>query len=292
MFLCKKILPAALALLSLTTAATAQGGLLGQIGSISSGTVMTVLIPPTLPPVESRIGGYDRGVGNSWLGGSVHAYAGMVRQKQGTYELGNASLEFSANGSVLKQSLNVAGVYGYLMNVMNNGVQNRSGYFRVDVLGYSIINYSFQNDSTFGAVNSQYNLFGPNGVSASVPVGPVSLTLKGNAGCGFSRSANWLLPAGTSNVGANASASAWAFANAQVGVGIPGFGLGVGIQGHICQQTLSANISASPTWGLSGGVTYTLQAISLQLYAWAQAIYTWTTNLCSWSAGLITLNLI
>ena len=246
-----------------------------------------------LPAVESRFNSYDRSIGNSWLGGSVHAYAGMVRQKSGTYELGNASLEFRGAASVLKQSLEVAEIVGTASNVMNNGVQNRSGYCRIDVLGYSVVNASFQNNSTFAAANSVFNLFGPNGVSASVPVGPVSVTLKGNAGCGFSRSANWLLPAATASIGANATASAYAFANAQVGVGIPGFGLGVGLQGKIMEQSLSGNITANATWGLSGGVTYTLKAISLQLYAYAEAFWQqWTTNLTSWSAGLITLNLI
>lgn len=286
MFLAKIVLPASFALLTLSAAANAQT-------LLSSPTlVATVLTPPSLPPAESRIGSYSKAIGNDWLGGSVYAYAGTVRQKQGTYELGSASLEFRGTAKVLKQTMEVAEVVGSVVNVMNNGVQNRSGYYRVEVLGFAVQTGSFQNNSTFAAQSSTFNLFGSNGVSASVPVGPVSVTLKGNAGCGFSRSANWLLPAATASVGANASASAYAFANAQVGVGIPGFGLGVGIQGKILEQTLGANVTANATWGLSGSVTYTLKAITLQLYAWAQALYTWTTNLCSWSAGALTRTLI
>ena len=90
----------------------------------------------------------------------------------------------------------------------------------------------------------------------------------------------------------NATGSAYAFANASVSFGIPGFNVGVGLQGKILEQTLAANLQASPVWGLSGGVTYTLKAISLQLYAWATALYTWTTTLCSWSAGQVAITLI
>lgn len=283
----KSILP--LALLTLNCLATAQiwGGSVLNSGSVLSGGTWT----PTLPSVESRNGNYDRSIGNSWLGGSVHAYIGMVRQKSGTYELGFATAEFRGTAKVLQQSREVAEILGLASNVMNNGVQTRSGQFRVELLGYSVVNSSFTNSSTFAQASSTFNLI-PGGVSVSVPVGPVSVTIGGNAGCGFSRGANWLLPAASSNVGLNANASAYAFANASVSFGIPGFNVGVGLQGNILQQTLSGSITASPVYGLSGHFTYQLQAISLSLYAWATALYTWTTNLCSWAAGLVSLTLV
>lgn len=277
-------------LLCLSVAAPAQG----TFGSIAwnPGAVIIIQQPPTLPSVQSRFGSYDRAIGNSWLGGSVHTYVGMVRQKSGTYELGNATAEFRGTANVLNYSKEVAEIVGSAVNIMNNGVQNRSGSFRIEVLGYAIVNSSFTNNSTFAASTSTFNLLGANGVSASVPCGPVSVTLRGNAGCSFSRSANWLLPAATSTVGLNASGSAWAFANASVSFGIPGFNVGVGLQGKILEQTLAINLSASGLWGLSGGATYTLKAITLNLYAWATALYTWTTNLCSWSAGQIVRTII
>jgi len=281
-----------LATLTLSIAASAQGWL-GGLGGLSSGTMSSggSTTPPTLPSVQSRFGSYDGSIGNSWLGGSVHAYAGIVRQKSGTYELGNAAAEFRGTANLLTRSAEVCEIVGNAANIMNNGVQNRSGSFRVEVLGFSVINSSFTNNSTFGAATSTFNLI-PGGASYPIPVGPVTVTIAGNAGCGFSRSANWLLPAATASVGLNASGSAYAFANATVGVGIPGFGLGVGIQGRILQQTLAANCTANAVWGLSGSVTYTLQAISLRLYAWAQAIYTWTTNLTTWTSALVTRTLV
>jgi hypothetical protein len=284
----KKLLFAAVTVMSLTVPAVAQGtfGNLGNLGNLGS-----ILIPPTLPPLEWRANSYDRGIGNTWLGGSVHTYANIVRQKQGSYELGNAQAEFRGTATVLKLSKEVAEILGSATNIMNNGVQQRSGQFRVELLGMTVINQSFTSNSTFAASQTTFNLI-PGGVSASVPVGPISVTLSGNAGCSFGRSANWLLPAATASVGLNASANAYAFANASVSFGIPGFNVGVGIQGRILEQYLSGNVNANASWGLSGSVNYQLRAITLQLYAWATALYTWTTNLCSWSAGVVSFNLI
>jgi hypothetical protein len=282
------------ATLSLAFAVAAQGGLPGGILGGTSGTMSSGGIgatPPVLPSVQTKSFEYTRAIGNSWLGGSVGLFANMVRQKQGGYELGAANVELSGTARVLKYSREVAEIVGTASNVMNNGVQTRSGYYRVEVLGVSVTN-NFTNSSTFGYAASNFNLFPGNGVSASVPVGPVSITLAGNAGCAFSRSFNWLLPAATATVGINANAAAHAFANASVSVGVWGFNAGVGIQGKILEQTLGVNLSASAVWGLSGGATYTLRAISLQLYAQVTAFWqTWTNTLCTWSSGLITLSL-
>lgn len=287
MFLSSKKFLSLAALLTVTVAAEAQ------TFSYAIQTAPVFYLQPVLPALQTKFGNFDKSIGNSWLGGNVHAYAGMVRQKSGTYELGNAQAEFRAEASVLQASLELAEIVGNATNVMNGGVQSRSGYYRVDLLGYTIVNGSFANDSTFGAATSTFNLLGPNGVSASVPVGPISVTLKGNAGCSFSRSANWLLPAATASVGLNASGGAYANANASVGFGIPGFGVGVGIQGKILEQSLTASVTASAGWGLSGGVSYSLKAITLSLYAYAEAFWQeWTHNLCSWSTGLVTLNLL
>lgn len=253
---------------------------------------LQVQLQSMLPSVQSRFSSHDLAIGNDWLGGSVHAYAGIVRQKQGTYELGSATVELRGTAKVLRYNQEVAEVVGAATNVMNNGVQTRTGVFRIEVLGYPVVNRSIVNSSTFASWSQTFNLFGTNGVSASVPVGPVSVSLRGNAGCGMGASGNFLLPAATSRVAVTGSANAYAFADARVGVGIPGFGLGVGLQGRVAQQSLNFSVAADGLSGLSGSATYTLNAITLRLYAWAQALYTWTTNLTSWSTGSVTRNLV
>ena len=247
---------------------------------------------PTLPAVQSKFNSFDKSIGNSWLGGSVRAYGGMIRQKQSGYELGNVSVGFRGVATLLKLSTEVVEISGNATNVMNNGVQNRSGSFRVQLLGANVINAAFQNSSTFGYASSTFNLLPGNGISTSIPIGPISVTVRCNAGCGLSRSANWLLPAATASVGLNASASAYAFANASVAYGVPGFNVGVGIKGQVLNQQLTSSVNASASRGLSGDMRYTLQAITLRLYVFARAIWSWTKNLTSWSVGKFTLDLL
>lgn len=274
------------ALLALNTLAAAQvfGG---TTGTMSTGTST----PPTLPSIETSSRSFERTAGNSWIGGSVRAFAGLVRQKQGTYELGNLTAELRGTASLLTYTQEVAEVVGTVTNVMNNGVQTRSGYYRIDIMGITLLSNSFTNSSTFAAASSYYNLFPGNGISASVPLTIGSVTVAGNAGCGFSRSANWLLPAYAANVGINASANAYAQATASVSYGIPYFNCGVGIRGKILNQTLNAAASASAVWGLSGDMSYTLQAIDMYLRVWATAIGTWDTTLCHWSSAVTTFDL-
>lgn len=258
---------------------------------LASFLTVATLASTTVAQVASRFASYDRAIGNSWLGGAVHAYAGLVTQRNGTYELGNASAELRGTGNLLRASREVFEVVANATNVMNNGVQSRSGYFRVDVLGSAVISSSFQNSSTFARRNWSFNLF-PTAPSASVPVGPISITVRGNAGCGAGMYANLLLPAATPSVGITGDANAYAFANASVGAGIPGFSVGVGIEGRIANQRIAIGATANPRTGLSGSATYTLEAITLRLYAYAEAFWqTWTTTLTSWSAGRIVRTL-
>lgn len=282
----KKILLSLTALLALHTLGAAQivGG---NTGTMSSGSST----PPTLPSLQHSNRTFSRSIGNSWLGGTAYAYAGLVRQKQGTYELGSLTGQFRVNANVLQQSLEVAELYGNASNVMNNGVQTRAGLYRLEVMGITLSSNSFTNSSTFGSVSNTYNLFPGTGISASVPLPVGSVTLRGNAGCGFSRSANWLLPAYSATVGLNATATAYAYASASVSYGIPLFNVGVGLRGQIAHQTLSAAASASGLWGMSGDVSYTLRAIDLHLYVWATAIATWDTTLCNWASAALTFDL-
>lgn len=289
MFASKSLLSltAILTLGSFAVAQIAGGAVGGSSGTMSTGGAT----PPTLPSLQSSVRSFDRTAGNSWLGGSVHAQASLIRQKQGAYELGSLTAEFRGTANVLQSSKEVAEIYGNLANVMNNGVQTRSGMYRIDVMGITLLSNSFTNTSTFAAASSTYNLFPGNGVSASVPLPVGSVTVAGNAGCGFSRSANWLLPAYAANVGINATASAYAMMSASVSYGIPFFNVGVGFRGRILNQSLNAAASASAVWGLSGDIRYTLQAIDLYLYVWATAIGTWDTTLCHWASAATTYDL-
>ena len=276
-------------LLSLPFAAAAQFTINPPI---NPGLVITP-IPPALPPAESKFGEYDLNIGNSWLGGGVHAYAGMVRQRSGSYDLGNEHLELWAGGSLLNQSGEVMEIYGDATNIVNSGVQKRVGSLRVDVLGVPVINSNFTTGISHSKPLENYNLFPKNITGFISLAGPVGVTAEGNAGCGFGRSVSWTMATGKADVVLSASGTANAFFDAWVGIGIPQVvGAGVGISGKVLEQSLSANATASAGTGLSGGASYGLKAISIRLYAWGQLLFKVTKTLTTWSAGAVSKTLM
>ena len=259
-------------------------------GLINPGLVIT----PVLPPAESRSGSYDGSIGNSWLGGSVHAYASMTRQSSRGYDVGGQHVELNATGSLFKQGGEVMEIVGNASNIIDpSAKQTRSGVLRVDILGVSVINDTFTSAYTHSKPTETYNLFPTNIKGFISLVGPVGVTAEGNCGCAFGRTLSWSMPAAKADVVFSAGANAHAFFDAWVGIGIPQIvGAGVGISGKVLDQSLTANATASAKSGLSGGATYALKAIAIKLYAWGQLIFKVTTTLTEWSAGAISKTLM
>lgn len=255
----------------------------------SGASAQFVLFPTT---VTTQRVAYDGSLGNSWLGGRVHAHATLETRRGWQFEQGLIDLNLNGHVNLLTRSTEVVEVAANLRNKQEWGVQTRTGSFRVEVLGFSYVNQSFTNDSQFAQRTWSFNVF-PVAPSASVPLGPFSITLRGNAGASLSTGANFNLPAATPSVTLAGSARGYASANASVGIGIPGFEVGVGIDGRICDQTLAIWATANARTGISGAATYTLEAIALRLYAYARALfYTYSTTLTNWSAGRIVRTLL
>lgn len=262
-------------------------------------TIPTVTLTPSLPSAESRFADYDKSIGNSYLGGSVHAYGGMVRQLQGSYGLANESLEFWATGTLVGHSADVVELSAYAFNQIKNGTQTRSGQISFEVLGSPVINKTFTTSYSIPGTSSTYNLFST-AVSGGVPlaslplIGPISISVNGNAGCGCSRSTSWSMPSGKADVVISASGNAYAYFDAWVGIGIPSVAsAGVGVQGKVLNQSISANATASAVSGLSGGANYALNPISISLYVYGSVFgKKYTNTVTSWSAGSVSKKLM
>lgn len=274
----RNTLIASFSTLLLASAATAQ---LGQIGQFNRLTFTT----------QQQGGAYDRSIGNSWLGASVHAQAYLTTTTGLGYESGAIDCAARASASLLGQSATVAEVATLLRNTMQNNSQTRTGSFRVTLLGYNYVNQSFTNDSSFAQRTWTYNLF-PVAPSASVPVGPFSLTVSGNAGASLTVSGNFFLPAATPQVTLAGTGRIYANANADVSIGIPGVSVGVGIEGRVCDTTLTAWATASARTGFSGLAQVRLTAVAIRLYAFIDTfLHDWTTNLSSWSSAPVNYTL-
>jgi hypothetical protein len=251
----------------------------------SAAAQFTTRVPPptltltrVLPPAESRFGSYDLAIGDSIVGGSVHAFTGMVRQKQGTYELADLAIELSATGKFLGRSAEIVDISGFGNNVMNNGVQTRSGQIRYEVLG-STVQRSFQGSFTLPPDTAVFSLF-PADVSGSVTLfGGYRANLTGNATCGFGIDASWTLPDGKADVGLVSNGDAFAIVSAVGQLQMGSQSGPVTITGKIVNnQKLSVNATTSAASGLSGGATYTMNQASAVM-----VVFTLTNQALLWS---------
>ncbi|HLQ36950.1 MAG TPA: hypothetical protein VK348_04055, partial [Planctomycetota bacterium] len=198
--------------------------------------VLSTLLLATTATAQFRVGqvtqqrgsSYNGSIGNTWLGGAVNAHALLTTSAGLLYN--RATLDVGGNAAVnlLSHSANLALVSGTCSNGSSGFpvTQSRSGNFHVQVVGIDLINQSFQSDSTFARQTWTFNAFGPNGVSAPIPVGPITISLRGNVGAGLTISCSYALPAASLSVSAGGYAQAYGFGDASVGFGIPGFSVG------------------------------------------------------------------
>jgi hypothetical protein len=230
----------------------------------SSGLTFTRI----LPSYESRYGSFDRTMGDAIVGGTVHAYTGMVRQQQGTYEMADLAIELSASGKFLGRSAEVMDISGFGSNVVSNGVQSRSGQFRYEILG-STVSSSFQSNVTIVDFGT-FQLF-PQDVTGSVSfLGGYRASLTGNATCGYGFDASWSLPAGKAEVGVVANGDTFAIISAAGQIRVGTQTGSITITGKIVNnQALNVNATTSAGSGLSGSATYAMNQTSAVMTAFS-----------------------
>lgn len=265
--------------------------------NLRSLTVAGVLLLASTAAAQSRSNYFFRSIGNSWLGGAVFTSASLSTASWLGGSSGDASLYLGADANVLRYTRSVAqldltahnDVTGY-----RTPVQNAYATFRLRLAGYTVWDRSVRTTGDLGGISPRtYTLF-PSDPMATVPVGPFTVTLRGNAGVTLGAGAWGILPTNTPEVRLVASGNTAAIARASVAIGVGGFNAGVELQGRFAECRLTANLIASAISGLSGYVNFQLQAISLRLVAFLEAFWTrvYSTTLTSWGSGYVNYNLI
>jgi hypothetical protein len=225
-----------------------------------------------LPPSELRSGYHDLTYGDSVVGGIVHAYAGMARQRQGSYEMGDVAFELSASGKFLGRRAEVVDISGFGSNVINNGVQTRSGQFRYEILG-ATISPSFQGSFTLPPDTAVFSLF------------PQDVT---NFSCGFGIDAGCQLPTGQADVSLIANADCFAFISAGGTISIGSTSGMCSIVGKVVNnQKLNVNATASAVSGLSGSGAYAMGRNSVTMLAFSV-----TNSISLWSSAAVSKSLM
>ncbi|HMQ21950.1 MAG TPA: hypothetical protein PKE00_05635 [Planctomycetota bacterium] len=233
----------------------------------------------------SRSGSHVASVGNSNLGGSLVTSAGISHSTSAVSSSANANFSMSATGRLLGMSKEIAYLGANASSSRTSTMQSRSAVTTLRILGY---NWGTSSTSGHSFSKREYDLkLFPIEPRMSVPLGPISLTIKGNCGVNVTCVGGLYLPTGVPEVSLTANASTGAFAKASVGASVPGFGVAVEVRGDVGVQQLGVTGRANPILQvLRGDAYYTLTAISIKLVAKAWALW-WDTSktLASWSSS-------
>ncbi|MCA8969671.1 MAG: hypothetical protein KDC95_07805 [Planctomycetes bacterium] len=211
---------------------------------------------------------YSRSFGNSNLGGSlsVTSYAGVSRS--GTTYTASAYVRGSAVGKLLGYSKEFGYAYAGLSAKKTASAISGSASVSLRVAGKTLYSSSwsrsYATSKTWATPTYSVKVF-PVDPSAKFTVGPIPITVKGNAGAAANLSATARIATSLSNFASlTGTARAWGNGTASVTAGIKVLSLGVELSAKYANQSLNLSTYLNST-GPHGRFYYTLQAIALKL---------------------------
>ena len=266
--------------------------------------VLTALVSTSTAAQAQSIGAsYYRSYGGNVAYGYVSADAGAHLDKsryvshrvvQHTYDVG-AGAHVRAGVTVLWRSIDAfrceadAGMHDDTGSTSGTSAAI-TGLLRIGP--WTLASYNRTYDLTATHNFGPYSLFG-GGLRALFWVGPVPLTVQGDAGCGARATFQVNLNPFEHFARATPSANGWAYGSMSAGVGVPGFSAGAVSTLQLANATLGYTLSADLEDGVSGQLGYSMVpiAIYLGLYAEVNLWYWheyWYRQIYSWSAGSVS----
>lgn len=217
---------------------------------------------------QSVSSSYTRSFGNSNLGGSlaVSSYAGVSRS--GTTYSASAYVRGSATGKLLGLSKEFGYANAGMSAKKTATAVSGSASVTVRVAGRTLYNSSwsrsYATSKTWSTPTYNVKVF-PVDPSAKFTIGPVPITVKGNAGASANLSATAAIATSLSNMASlTGTARAWSNGTASVTAGIKVLSLGVELSAKYANQSLNLRSNIGST-GPRGSFYYTLQGIALKL---------------------------
>ncbi|MCB9870518.1 MAG: hypothetical protein H6837_11730 [Planctomycetes bacterium] len=205
--------------------------------------------------------------GNSWLGADLSASSGMSTTTSSAlaYESNRSYSTLRGVAKVLQGSAEIGYLGATGTNTISGTAQTRSTNTEVRILGarwvYTGTSY----------LQTGYNLqLFANDRSIGVDVGPLGVSLSGNAGVSVRASGGFVMRTADPTVRMAVSAFTSAFARASARISIWLAGVEVSFAGTLGTQDLLVSCGASKSSGFFGTAHYSLTVISLKivLHAW------------------------
>jgi len=234
---------------------------------------------------------FSKGFGNSYAGARL--YARVKGQRFTTIRTNDsvrAELDVRARLYFLKHTNDM---FKYRIQALN---QNRSSTRRYEskytlgLAGKDIIKKTVSNDLAWIRYSRVLKVF-PRDLRLTIPVGPFSVNIKGNAGAGLSTSAGTTVSRAAPFAAISGRGKVWADGKASAAFGIPGARVGVECNARVCNATTAASFSMTQLF--RGEVTQSFRALEIKLKSFVKVLWKkFSRTLCSWKSSQYTKVLI
>ena len=240
----------------------------------------------TAPALEAQTVSrtYSRSMGNSYLGGKVYANGKVSVKESGSYAKIESKFVVGAAILFLKKRPEIAEIIAQGTSKGRPSAPANAATFKFDLVGKRLLNKKFTNGATIRRYTKTLKVF-PRDIRLRYPVGPATITVKGNVGGSASAACKFSFGLGEVGARIDGDGKAWAFGKADVAAGVPGFKVGVNATAKFAHQTLNLNAGGSQRRGISGSMRYTIRAVILELKGYVKVLWKkWTRTLAKWKS--------
>ena len=246
----------------------------------------------TAAEAQVRTNAFNATLANTNCGGAVHAHATTSRDSTVLRTLVTAEANLRGNVHILGATTEAGEVLLRGSNMTSNFIaQTRSGLFRIETRGITVASASAAGSVAMTTRTMTYNAFVSDPARA-VAIGPVTVTMRGNAGCTLTTGGGVSALVGVPTVAMNGNATMVATPRFSTSFSAPGMTAAVATTGSIYNQTLVTS-SGVNNLGFTGSTSYLLRAIALRVDLSLQVVFfTYRANLVNFSRALTSLMLI
>lgn len=246
----------------------------------------------TAVQAQVRTNAFNAAIGNVNCGGAVHAHATTSRDSTVLRTLVAAEADLRGNVNMLGATTEAGEVLLRGSNMTSSFIATtRSGLFRIETRGITVASASAAGSVAMTTRTFSYNAFASDPARA-IPLGPVSVAVRGNAGCTLTTGGTVTVPVGAAAVTMNGNATMVATPRFATALSVPGMTIAATTTGSIYNQTLTTSSGVNAT-GFVGSTSYLLRAIALRADLTLQVFFTtYRANLVNFSRALTSLMLI
>jgi hypothetical protein len=267
--------------------------LLGSLLVLGAMSSLSVVSAQSGDPIEvSKSAAWVLPYGPSLAGGNLAVHTVI----EGTYDPETEEGQAYARGTLTKNarlfshSAQVAKLTAEAWLVRSGPSFEQGQEFRIELLN-NLVSWVEETPSV-SIVMPPLNMLPGSGVTMSVPIGPLSLSVKGNAGVRSQMQYGAATSPETASAQLGGFAQAWALGTASASISAAGL-VTIGVSADLRFGNLTATVALEPSMeSVEGTLSTSLQPISVDVDVWLKIYYffgskKWTKELFDWGCSPI-----